>query len=111
VADVTLILSKALICFAQMCHPAVIGTDTLEGTYPLIQRHMVSGEDVLKYRQIGKDVYSIHRTLPGRDRLLTSSPASRRHVSKGCINVSNEVYSLLLDEVDSDPDITLTIKQ
>ena len=103
---VTLFLAKALICFSGTCYPALVGSNTLPGEYPINKRYVLSegyGGDVLQYRETDDMVYAIHRvwTLKPeqrrRERLQSDSPAMRRNVTNGCINVTEEVYEKLLD--------------
>lgn len=108
---VTVLLSKALICFSGFCYPALVGDNTPTGTYSMNQRYVVSdgyGGDVIKFRQVGKDVYAIHRVWEGkptqkrRERLSSRKVSDRIGVSSGCINVDEKVYDLLLNELQED---------
>lgn len=103
---VTVYLSKALICFMNVCHPALVGDNTLPGEYNLIPRKVLStgyGGDVLQYKEDSERVYAIHRVwtqIPSqnrREKLNSDSPRDRLRVTKGCINVSEEVYDQLID--------------
>ena len=114
---VTVLLSKALICFSGLCYPALVGDNTPTGTYSMTQRYVTAngyGGDVIKFRQVGRDVYSIHRVWEGnpsqkrRQRLNSSKVSDRMSVSSGCINVDEKVYMMLLNELEND-NSTLTI--
>lgn len=103
---VSVFLSKAIICFAGSCYPALLGHNTHPGEYQLIQRYVESpgyGGDVLQYDETDEIVFSIHRVWTmnpkeNRRKLLYSDSAEdRRYVSNGCVNVSNEVYAKLVD--------------
>lgn len=103
---VTVNLAKALICFMNVCHPALIGDDTIPGEYNLAQRHVLSsgyGGDVLQYKEDSKYVYAIHRVwtaVPSQNRrqkLNSNDPTNRIGVTKGCINVDEKVYDQLVD--------------
>lgn len=103
---VTVYLSKALICFLNVCHPALIGDGTLPGEYQLQQRYVLSsgyGGDVLQYKEDATHVYAIHRVwtqIPSqkrRQKLNSNSVADRTNVTKGCVNVGENVYKELID--------------
>lgn len=103
---VTVYLAKALICFAGACHPALVGTNTTPGEYPLIQRHVLAegyGGDVLQFDETEDMVYAIHRvwTLKPeqrrRERLNSNDIRLRKNITNGCINVSEEIYERLLE--------------
>jgi hypothetical protein len=103
---VTLFVAKALICFAGTCQPALIGDNTIPGEYTIQRRYVQSegyGGDVLQYHEDEKIVYAIHRVWLGnpeqrrQERLESGSVDERRGVTKGCINVTPEVYQQLLD--------------
>lgn len=103
---VTLFLAKALICFAGSCYPALIGQNTLPGTYQLQPRIVLAegyNNSVLQYREDETTVYAIHKVwtqIPSENRikrLQSGRLSDRMGVTKGCINVSEEVYDLLMD--------------
>ncbi len=100
---VTVFLAKALICFAGNCHPALIGHDTVPGTYDmsiLYTQQRGYGGDVLMYDQDDRNWYGIHRTfdnLPHRERLYSRDAEARRYVTQGCVNVEPDVYEDLRD--------------
>lgn len=101
----------ATICFSvpptgeYVCEPALVGLDTPRGTYVLQQRltnDPLYGGDVLQFREDAKELYAIHRVWLGnpaehRAKRLRSTNASDRKITKGCINVTPEVYARLLD--------------
>lgn len=99
-------VASALICFSGNCHPALVGSATPEGQYPIV--HVRTdlagyGGDVLAFAQDAAGVYAIHRvwTLIPRQRriaLLSGKNAqARMHVTEGCINVMPDVYQALVD--------------
>lgn len=101
--DVIVYLSKALICIAGQCFPALVGTETPTGTFTMYQRiteDPLYRGSVLQFHETPKMVLAIHRIWLGRptekrqERLASS--ASQRFITKGCINVSDDVYNQLL---------------
>lgn len=101
---VTVILSKAVICFAAQCFPILYGRDTRPGIYTLQQRLTASegyGGDVLQYDETDTEVYAIHRVWTlhpnehRQDRLRSSNPKDRV-ITRGCINVDASVYERLV---------------
>lgn len=103
---VTVFLSKAIICFSGLCYPALIGNNTSVGTYNLQPRMVLAdGYDgsVLQYKEDTSTIYAIHKVwteIPSENRMkrLQSDEVSDRiGVTKGCINVSSEVYNMLID--------------
>ena len=96
-------LAKAAICFAGSCHPALIGAQTPSGDFRLIERRVLAegyGGDVLQFKQEGNQVFAIHRVWEGapaqrRAYRLQHGDPSQRMLTKGCINVSDEVYEEL----------------
>lgn len=114
---ITVILSKAVLCVGATCYPALIGDNTLPGEYQLVQRYVVSegyGGDVLKYHETDERVYAIHRLWQGNpaqrreQRIQSDAVTDRQAVTEGCINVTNEVYELL---VECCSNATLTIRE
>jgi len=102
--DVVVLLSKALICIAGQCFPALVGTETPVGSFTMYQRiteQPFYGGSVIQFHETPKIVYAIHRVWLGRpaerrqERL--DSSISQRFITKGCINVSDDVYTMLLD--------------
>lgn len=103
---VTVYLSKALICFLNVCHPALIGDATIPGEYDLQHRYVLSegyGGDVLQYKEDSQSVYAIHRVWTRnpsqnrRERLNSEKSTDRIGITKGCINVDELVYTQLVD--------------
>lgn len=101
----------ALICFSatpeepMQCHNALIGNDTPRGEF-IVQQRLTDdkyyGGDVLQFREDEHEIYAIHRVWLGRpeerrERRLASPDARQRRITKGCINVSKEVYAMLVD--------------
>lgn len=102
----TLSLSKALLCSALQCWPALIGPSTPIGEFQLVQRYTLArgyGGDVLQFHETENSVVAIHRVWLGREsehrreRLASSDPKDRV-ISKGCINVDEAVYDKLVAE-------------
>lgn len=93
-------ISKALLCIAGACHPALVGQRTPRGTFTL-ERIPISapqyGGDVLKFAPDGpRAVFAIHRAPTRRRRELLW----QRHtqpVTLGCINVTSDVYEQIKD--------------
>lgn len=103
---VVVFLAKALICFSGTCYPALVGKDTIPGTYELHRRHVTTkgyGGDVLQYDETATAWYAIHRvwTLKPaerrRERLRSGVTQDRIAITHGCINVDEEVYEKLSD--------------
>lgn len=104
--DVTVNLGKAQICFNDQCYPALIGTHTRQGVYPLMHARVLGagyGGDVLVFdTRIDAIPLAIHRVWllkPEQRRLeRLQGPAAQRHgITGGCINVMPEVYQMLVD--------------
>lgn len=102
---VTVHIGAALICFANACYPALVGTNTPLGEFNLTQRLTAStgyGGDVLQFKETDTVVFAIHRVwtlVPSQRReyrLQSSDPALRRSITKGCVNVVPEVYDKLM---------------
>lgn len=60
------------------------------------------GGDVLQFKETADSVYAIHRVFllnqkEKRAERLKSAKVADRNITKGCINVSPEVYSRLVD--------------
>ena len=110
---VSVYLAKALICIAGECFPALVGASTPIGSFPLIQRVVESegyGGDVMQFHQEGGDVLAVHRLWLGspaqrRPQRLASDDPKQRLITNGCINVSPEVYELVMmyDSIDIMP--------
>lgn len=103
-ADVTIDLAKALICFASVCHPALVGQTTPTGEFQL-QHYSTStpgyGGDILIFKELKNEVFGIHRVLdlPGEQRIARLRSPYARHrvnVTNGCVNVTPEVYDELI---------------
>jgi hypothetical protein len=98
---ITVSLSAAILCFSNLCHPALVGKDTPTGKFQIIDRYTETpgyGGEVLQFTEINGVVLAIHRVWllkPSehrQDKLDHGSAADRRYVSKGCINVTPEVF-------------------
>jgi hypothetical protein len=103
--DVIVDVAAALICFASACHPALVGNDTPRGEYQL-ERYTIEdpryGGDLLVFKKDRNDVYAIHRVfeVPGQQRLArirSPYPKHRVTITAGCVNVTPEVYDMLVD--------------
>jgi len=103
-------IALATICFMGTCHNALIGNDTPRGEFTLIQRLTETpgyGGDVLQFKETEEDVYAIHRVYllhPAQRRAqrLKSKNIADRTITKGCINVSPEVYEALVECCSTD---------
>lgn len=94
---------KAEVCFDSRCYPVLVGKDTPKGTFDLSivkTNKRGYGGDVLKFKEDAKYIYAIHRvwTLKPSERRLeriaSPNPADR-HITYGCINVTDDVYEKL----------------
>jgi hypothetical protein len=103
-------LSKAVICIAAQCYPALVGASTPTGTFELenvLVNSQGYGGDVLMFKETPTEIFAIHRvwTLKPKERRLErleSPNAQDRHgITGGCINVEPEVYDLLVEEADT----------
>lgn len=103
---VTVFLAKAIICFANVCHPALVGDKTLVGEYQIAQRFVESpgyGGDVLQFRELEHSIQAIHRPWLGKpsqrrlERLKSPNSEDRKGITNGCINVEEQVYDALVD--------------
>lgn len=102
--DVVVHIGVALLCFAQQCHPVLIGKDTPMGEYTLNQR-LVSdplyGGSVMQFKDDGLEIYAIHRVWLGKpkehraERIKSINPKDRI-ITNGCINVEDSVYNELI---------------
>jgi hypothetical protein len=104
---IEVILGKALICFLDQCHPILTGYSTPPGIYQLQEYQTTApgyGGSVLEFKQDSTGIFAIHRIYvrdKKTDRLTAikfGTPAFRRHVTMGCINVEPEVYQELIDQ-------------
>lgn len=91
-------VAAAVICFAEVCHPAIVGRATPRGEF--VAQHTATalpgfGGDVLVFHEASTYRMAIHRTWRGRERLY-SQPPEKRTVSNGCINVEPAVYDALV---------------
>ncbi len=102
---VTVDIAAAIICFASQCYPALIGSDTPRGEFTLTQRYVLSpgyGGDVMQFKEGTDVVYAVHRVWLGNpkerrlERLASPDPKQRK-VTRGCVNVSNEVYDMIVN--------------
>jgi len=104
----------ATICFLGQCYPALVGEDTLSGTYDLQKRIVISegyGGNVLAYRETKDKIFAVHRVWkdPNKDRefILNNKNSTQRRFTNGCINVSYDVYDKLLKKWST---VTLVVK-
>ncbi len=96
---------KAIICFDNACHPALVGNATRPGTYQLQVLNVASegyGGNVLMYDADISSWYAIHRTYTGRNvrgrhGLYHNTTAKERTVTAGCINVEPDVFNELIE--------------
>jgi hypothetical protein len=98
-------LALAVICFMSQCHPALVGNDTPRGTFLL--EHQVTpepgyGGDLLVFREGHTHLWAIHRVYTGvpserrAGRLASRRAGERRGVTRGCVNVTPEVFDRLV---------------
>src|ERR1035437_299437 len=82
------------------CYPALIGVNTPVGQFEISDRFTPLpgyGGDVLQFYETDTEWYAIHRVYllnrnEHRDKRLRSTNVHDRVITKGCINVANEVY-------------------
>lgn len=103
----TVYIAKALICFSGQCFPVLLGPDTPIGTFETQERRVISQGyegSVLQFYETENMVYAIHRPysldrrVDRKEVLRTGSSAQRRSISKGCINVEDEVFDELIEQ-------------
>lgn len=97
-------VAAAVICFASMCYPALVGPDTPRGEFKLTHystKQRGYGGDILSFKETERDLYTIHRVInvPGQNRhaRLKDSNAMNRWITSGCVNVDPVVYKKLVD--------------
>jgi hypothetical protein len=104
--EVIVHLATATICFVGHCYPALVGHATPFGNYQIVWRKVVSpgyGGDILAFAEDSGGIYAIHRVWTSSprqhrvERLTHGSPAERRWITEGCINVMPEVYDKLIN--------------
>lgn len=103
--SVVVYLTAATICFANACHPALVGERTPVGLFPLV--HIATdqpgyGGDVLAFAQDNTTIYAVHRVWllsPKQRRLerLSSRDPKARMITSGCINVDPSTYRQLVE--------------
>jgi hypothetical protein len=102
----TILIYSALICFQGHCYHALVGKSTPTGVFPVIHKTTEApgyGGDILEFYETKDKAYAIHRVWlrdPKQhraERLASDDPSQRRNISKGCVNVSPEVYNQLQD--------------
>jgi len=111
---VTVHLAAAIICFAELCHPALIGRATPTGEFQMYYGTTEDpgyGGSVLAFHETEKSVFAIHQLWllkpeQKREQRLKSSNPKDRVITSGCVNVSKDVYDQL---VECCQDQTLTI--
>lgn len=104
--SVVVSIGAATICFLGACHPALIGSQTPSGVFPLQQARILApgyGGDVLLFAQRKDGVpLAVHRVWLGSpsqrrlERLNSPITAYRQGVTGGCINVTPQVYDALV---------------
>ena len=95
-------IAAAIICFLGQCHPAIVGERTPRGEFTLVERRVLTpgyGGDVLQFHEDEDIVYAVHRLWLGRPEenrpARLHAGAEQRRITRGCINVSPEVYDAL----------------
>lgn len=91
-------VAAAVICFAEVCHPALVGKATPRGEFTA--QHVTTklpgyGGDVVVFHEDALYRFAIHRTWRGRERLY-AAPAGNRVVTNGCVNVEPAVYAAIV---------------
>jgi len=108
---ITVFLSKALLCVASQCFPALVGDATPVGTFKVTRADTDLpgyGGDVLMFSENAKTILAIHRVWllkPSEkrlERLFSDDPEQRRHVTNGCINIDPDLYDSLSDSDELD---------
>lgn len=108
--EIVVHVASATICFLGHCHPALIGSATPLGSFPLMHAKVHEpgyGGDVLAFAHDENGVYAIHRVwtlIPAQrrvKRLTTGAVPDRLDITGGCINVMPEVYESLVDCCES----------
>jgi hypothetical protein len=97
---IEVILASATICFAGGCYPVLVGQNTPTGefTLRLITTESVAYQgDVLAFHEDASGIFAVHRPPSERRRnLLTRAPErSRRQITDGCVNVTDDLYERL----------------
>lgn len=99
VAVIEVFLASATICFSGSCYPALVGSTTPRGVFEA--RHQVTpfkgyGGDILNFAETRTEIFAIHRTWRGREKLYERPNVERARVTRGCINVEPHVYEALV---------------
>lgn len=99
-------VAAALICFASICYPALVGEDTPKGEFQITEystKEPGYGGNILAFKknEVGQ-VYAIHRVIdvPGQQRLARIRSPYIEHritITAGCVNVDPEVFDMLVD--------------
>jgi hypothetical protein len=102
---VTVSIASAVICFANMCHPALVGHGTPLGEFQL--RHVATrqagyGGDIMVFKEDTTSWWAVHRVLNVKgqhrfQRIRSSDARQRQGITDGCINVDAVVYQELVD--------------
>lgn len=97
-------LALATICFLGSCHPALVGDETPTGAFVLARQATEArgyGGELMAFHEDATAVWAVHRVVEARpderrrERLAAADPARRQRVTRGCINVTPEVYRRL----------------
>lgn len=112
-------LSKAVICFSALCHPALVGLSTPIGEFPL--QHVATSEpgyhgDVIVYKETKEYAWAIHRLWlldPAQKRAqrIESPNPKERVITMGCINLKDKTYSELVRWLNQNPQAKLIIRK
>jgi hypothetical protein len=102
---VVIYLAKAMICIANQCYPALVGSSTPTGTFTLQQMQTDQagyGGEIFEFYDDGKSIYAIHRLWllkksEHREERLASDSSIDRLITHGCVNVDDDVYNQLED--------------
>lgn len=111
---VTIHIAAAIICFAEICQPALVGKTTPPGEYQLSFGETDIpgyGGSVIVFKENENEVFAIHRLWllnpkQKREQRIKSSNPKDRVITAGCVNVTPAVFDQLVECCSSD---TLTI--
>lgn len=92
---ITIWISKAILCVANVCHPVLVGEGTPTGTFPLVEIPSINSMAFAK-TETGK-YFAIH-PAPSKRRLQLLQGDKRTGITAGCINVSDDVYAAIRGE-------------
>ena len=118
-AAVLVKLAAAVICFNGACHPVLVGADTPVGVFSMHEREVLSrgyDGDIIQFKETSRYVFGIHRVwlldpAQHREARLRSNNPKVRHITSGCVNLSDSTYDTLKALVRLHPDTQLIIEK